>query len=454
MGAAELIQADMVFTLVRQLRQHWLTGFDQAWRDWKGAPSKLRDSTTQAAKILRTELGADVIPPQLKQDTVRVQLFNIAGRRNRDRALYIRSILNTPLRDAQGNIQRESVWSDALVGFDAPDFKLIINAWASLTSSFAQIVQDVVPDKRRMPTTMSTPSDFAWLDRAANLSLPADEQLLEAYRDLPQQAARKIITIALDQEASWRAAFVIASRCDSVVPHLLARLAMFHAPLARSVLARVSALEIGYYLGIFRDSDSREGKLLSSEFCEYLREGVTLVRSEDHLHNPAPASRAGHGQLLRLKPKANPLIVLFDVDLTRPEISFLGLRGTRLCICDWVAPCGQPCFTRVGLDGSVALVGSEKPPAPVHPVRLPAVPFVPGRALISPFEGMQRAAYLGERNRIGGAPCWEQYPQVPESPVSKKEMTFIAQFEHPTGGMAYLFLDYKNLIAAAIKQWD
>jgi hypothetical protein len=62
--------------------------------------------------------------------------------------------------------------------------------------------------------------------------------------------------------------------------------------------------------------------------------------------------------------------------------------------------------------------------------------------------------WLGAANRIGGEPGWAQWAQVPASPATGNPMTFLAQFPHPLGGTAYVFLDYEHLIATVVTQWD
>ena len=128
--------------------------------------------------------------------------------------------------------------------------------------------------------------------------------------------------------------------------------------------------------------------------------------------------------------------------------------GTRLRICDAAAHGEPPLFTRVDLDGGVSLLDADQalPQPEEHSPLLE--PHAPGRPLLSRFEGMRQAGYMGASTRIGGIPAWEQDAEVPVSPLSGKPMTFIAQFPHPTDGTASLFLDYDNLIATVVTQWD
>ena len=137
-------------------------------------------------------------------------------------------------------------------------------------------------------------------------------------------------------------------------------------------------------------------------------------------------------------------------------MSFLGLTGKRLRICDAAKPDedGEPTFTRVDVNGNVKAYGIFKN----YPKPEEGLPdacgelFVPGRSLESPFEGMWSAGGLGSDQRLGGAPAWVQDAQDPLSPKSGEPMTFIGQCEHPLGGTAYCFLDFKHLIAAVVTQ--
>ena len=91
-------------------------------------------------------------------------------------------------------------------------------------------------------------------------------------------------------------------------------------------------------------------------------EGFELVK-EAQAQAGSPAAKAAHGEVLHLKGVPEPLLVLLDVDLTRPEMGFLGLKGTRLRICDFADPfAGEECWTEVTLDGGVRYRGEETPP--------------------------------------------------------------------------------------------
>lgn len=316
------------------------------------------------------------------------------------------------------------------------------------------MVRDVNSEDGEAPEVMTQPAHYAWLDRAARQPMLPNERLLVALRDLPEDGNRSLANVLLEQHAAWQKASLIPrSGCvqslDYVIPTALAQIACVNQPLDEGALRRARSLRITYPPGIFRaDSPSWSG---GEGDVSFLREGITLKEPKDA--SARPAVRAAHGEQLRLPGIAEPVLVLLDIDLTHPDMAFLGLKGSRLRICDAADHSPSPCFTRVTTDGSVELLGDWRPPAPRDWYDV-GKEFVADRPLLSPFEGMRSAGYLGTKTRIGGAPNWEQYPEVPESPVSGKPMTFIAQFPHPLGGTAYVFLDYTNLIATVVTQWD
>jgi hypothetical protein len=189
--------------------------------------------------------------------------------------------------------------------------------------------------------------------------------------------------------------------------------------------------------------------------CPCFLAGVALVPASD-AGERAPAARAGHGEWLRDSKFAVPLTVVLDIDLTRPEMAFLGLEGTRLRVCDWVDHDDfNRCFTRVGLDGAVALLEQPKNTVVMGEPDCTHAPLVPGPAFYSDIDGEDGGpGFTSYDAHIGGGPRFEQDPEIPKSPDSGEPMTFIAQFPHPDGCTAYVFLDPINLIATVVTQCD
>jgi len=255
-----------------------------------------------------------------------------------------------------------------------------------------------------------------------------------------------------DVQRTQRLKFWIGSR--------LAELAAFHQPLAKHRRERAEALDADYPDAVELEPGedlSCKGawvELGKEQSTSYLPSGYVLEELPDGSPIPSPVA-AG---LLAIQQMGirGPLLVVLDIDLTHPDMGFLGLSGNRLRICDHAEPPDddEPLFTKVTLDGDVhPLKLSDRYPQPKFDgYRLRR--FGIGRALLSPFEGLRAAASLGARCKIGGAPDWEQYAADPISPKSGKFMTFIAQFDHPLGGTAYAFLDTENLIATVITQND
>jgi hypothetical protein len=318
------------------------------------------------------------------------------------------------------------------------------------------MVERSVPEEPT-PASLATAPGLAWLDRVLQRSVPPGVSLLHVYRELSPEDARRLALTLIDQQAQWKAKSLLPQggcghNIDDIIPIVLAQLAAFCGPLPRPILEEARAAGIKYPFGIFRGSESLVNDHAFPDEVGYLHEGVELVRCPT-IDPPPVSARAGSGGFVYLDASAHPLVLLLDVHLTSPDMSFLKLNGTRLRVCGWADPVDKPCFTKVGLAGEVNLCEGPAAPAPNPRYQPNRATSVPGRKLISPFEGLREAGYLGTRIRIGGAPEWEQDPEVPLSPADGKPMTFIGQFPDPVdGSTAYVFLDYQHFIACVVHQ--
>lgn len=334
---------------------------------------------------------------------------------------------------------------------------LALPAWETLTPAIRAMIARHVGDS---PESLGTPEATAWLGRAAARPRDPEHLVRRGLRDLSADEAYHLAERVIDQEIAWRAAGLIPRQgavpaLDGIVFYFLADIRGFHGPLDPSLEPKVRPLELAIFDLFGTYVPGGEDDPMEGMECPCLMAGVALVPSSEAGDKP-PAARAGHGEPLRDGKFAGPLIVVLDIDLTRPEMAFLGLEGTRLRVCDW-ADCDpdNPCFTRVGLDGEVALLEQPASTAVMgEPKRIHA-PLVPGPAFYSALDGEDNGpGFASYREHIGGGPGWEQEPEVPISPDSGEPMTFIAQFPHPNGCTAYVFLDPINLIATVVTQCD
>lgn len=452
-----------------KLRDGWLRGFNEAWAAWPKVPESTKKAIAQIFDRFVPTVDPHTFPTRLSRQTLHIQLFNIAGRDEREPFQFLEQILRiepfiprAPLRTAIYLMPEEddprALWGDVIRGMTAsPDWNLIVGAWTLLTKRFREIVRVATLDQEAPPKELIEPAGFAWLDRVAEQAALPDEQLLLAYRDIDSRAADGLVDALLEQHAAWRAASLLpkngcVQKIDDFAPTILARFASFHRAFDRKVLKRLSKLDITYPFGVRRRENQSPDPESSKpgEEVRFLPEGFTLVDADAGV--TSFTARARTGELLLVAPHQNPLVVVLDINLASDDFEFLGITGTRLRICDWASHMRELCFTKAGLNGEVELLGNASPPPPYEHIDMR--PLVPGRKLISPFEGMRDAGYTGSNERIGGAPNWEQYPEVPQSPVDQKLMTFIAQFPHPVGGTAYVFFDYANRVATVVKQWD
>lgn len=399
------------------------------------------------------------------------------------------------LTDANGApLQRE----------DDPKVRKFLDSWSSLTPAFADAIAQGVPDvKIPPPGGVAGLEGIAKLKETCNLALkglvaggmardpnrsptlfenPSVPHTLAALASLSEAEADAYAAFLLDQQQAWQEAGVASSRpFEFVIPDRLAELAAFHGPLASNKRERAEELSASHRQAI----KLQPGEDLSQKATDiygqkglkisYLPSGVTLeeLGQVEPLAGPVAAGHLGFlsvgiskrkgSSIFNLfrgsrEPKGadsgdNVVLLVLDIDLTSPDMAFLGLKGTRLRICDRASWGGfeTPLFTRVSLDGGVELLEAlDHPPCDLSGVT--GDRFAVGRPLLSPFEGLRSAGRLGSEWKIGGAANWDQYPEDPVSPVSGAAMTFIAQFEHPLGGKAYCFLDYENLIATVIEQ--
>ena len=461
------VQRGFAAGLIYALRGAWLEDFSIACNNWQSADADTRHLITTVAERWLMLPAGQKQASSFNQEVVSVQLLNFAGRRGREPKQYLRELLKSApkrhlvwpwLRRVQPALPES--WRDIENGVSGLPWRLKADAWASLTPVVREFVAGATLEIGRMPLTMQTASDLAWLDRANPICQISEERLLIAYRDLPSDAGDRLAVALLQQYLAWHKAGVDHQSLSGKllydqIPNILAQLAWFHAPHSGKFLDFVKAAGIRFPQGIFRGQLGNE--LADPAPAPYLPTGVTLVTPvlpENRKEALFPVLRAGHGEQIHLQGKPNPMFVLLDIDLTRPEMAFLGLKGQRLRICDSANHLFTRCFTKVYLDGRVELWDGFEPPSAKDVYLDSTNTLVCGRQLVSPFEGMHDSGWLGATARIGGVPQWEQDEETPCSPANGKRMTFIAQFHHPLGGTAYVFLDYDAMIATVVTQRD
>ena len=452
------VQFALAHDLICALRQPWLRDFAKAYSEWQVSAASDKAQVSDILKMWLTKIARDKLPEDLSHETLTIQLLNVAQRRGRNPSEFFQHLRSTPRRRASTGLDADEWWDDVDLGLSrAPNWRLIITAWSTLLPLYRQCLDLIRVDGSDTPASMTTPEDYAWLDRAAQLPPLPDHVLLKSFRDLSRNTSESLASMLVSQQTLWQSTSVIllpgcGHSLSYFIPNRLARFASFHAPLESATLDRARKLNITYPPGILRTHvESEVGDLTSAD---YLENGLTLVDRNPQATGSSHAAVAGHGDLLHVGNGVNPLLVLLDVDLKSPEMAFLRLKGIRLRVCDWASQMDEVCYTKVDTAGKVELLADCDPPPVDEIFRGPYPGLVPERPLISPFEGMRDSGYLGESNRVGGAPNWEQYPEVPPSPIDSSPMTFLAQFPHPTGGTAYIFLDYRHLVAAVVTQWD
>ena len=334
---------------------------------------------------------------------------------------------------------------------------IALSAWETLTPAIRAMIARHVGEP---PANLRTPEAMAWLDRAAARPSDPDYLVRRGLRDLSAEEACRLAERVIDQEIAWRAEGLIpqhgcVAKIDGIVFYFLAAIRGSHGPLDLSLEPKVRPLELAIFDLFGTYVPGGEDDPMEGMECPCFLAGVALIPASD-AGERAPAARAAHGEWLRDSEFAVPLMVVLDIDLTRPEMAFLGLEGTRLRVCDWVDhDYLNPCFTRVGLDGEVALLEQPTSTEVMGEPDRTHDPLVPGPAFYSSIDGEDDGpGFASYHARIGGGPGWEQEPDVPISPDSGEPMTFIAQFPHPNGCMAYVFLDPINLIATVVTQCD
>jgi len=465
----DLARYDIVHQLSAALHRPWLTRFSDAWAKWQDLDASTRQLASTIIDLWLDTLAPNALPAELEHETLCVQLFNIAGARGREPFSFLNSLKEVPPPRLEGGWRCglhfsalkgsvNTVWEDPMLGLvEGQDWIRLSATWSNLTPDFKQLLAQVMAIEGTSPRAMSTPQDIAWLDRLRRTFPPAQE-VLKAYQRLSNTEAFEIADLLINQHIAWRSAGIISDAggfqmAKEYAPYALCRLACLSGPLDQGLLAKASSAQIRYPDPILTEDERARRRRFT------LGQGIALIElkpkeAEIRTASSPPAVRAGHADLLHLPEKKNPLFVLLDADLTRSELSFLKLKGTRLRICDWASHSDHHCFTKVDLNGGVELLGGHEPPEIDKYFRGPFVHFLDDRLLITPFEGTREATGLGAEFRLGGVPNWEQWSDVPLSPVDAQPMTFLAQFPHPNGGTAYLFLDFRHLIATVVTQWD
>lgn len=475
----EALEADVVHALLNGLRQVWLSGYAATMKRWE------QDAPLQGVATRRLEQFHAVfrsgVPTRVSQDALQVQMVNLVPK-DADALQWLASLPDIAPPASVGWFRRiwegkappvlpeDEGWRRVRTGMQSPSWDMAAAVWSALIPAFRSLVEVVLSDDPP-PQTMSTAADLAWLDRVAARPLLGDEEKLKVLQALPREEAAALAEMLIEQHHQWRERDIpfFSTGHASIsyfIPNVLANLACFNGPLPLAVHAMARMAGIEYPPLIFRTEESladAEADGDSGMHTEYSRllvqstfeQGVTLEETDEP--PPSPAVFAPAAQFVTTEESGDLMLVLLDIDLAQPEVAFLGLHGTRLVICGEVEPSGEPFMTRVTLDGKAAIYPGEPErlvPTTGPTPSLPAKSMVNGRALMSPFEGLREAGYLGSRDRLGGVPAWEQDAEVPVSPASGERMKVLGQRPYPDGGTAYVFMDVPNLICAVVQQYD
>lgn len=152
----------------------------------------------------------------------------------------------------------------------------------------------------------------------------------------------------------------------------------------------------------------------------------------------------------------NHLHAMFDLDLTLPEMAFLGLDGERLCIMTCaVCTLVSTVYTDVDWRGGAAWDHVASPPRDTSgdaPIRFPDMRLGLGPARRSPYEALFDHGCFWP-SQLGGHPMWVQHSAYPPCPGCQNAMTFVGQTNigdltgplpkgvyYPTEGAIYAFL--------------
>lgn len=462
-----VVEQAIAHKVLTNLHQGWLVGYDKALKSWGNVEASVRGDVEEIFDKLRqaiaTKVPLDVVP----SETLRVQIWNVAGRQGRDSHAFLARALRADVVDVEkmdwktrDKIPRESpvrAIDELLLGLRAPHWRGSREAWLQVLPHLRAMVARSVHAEDPPPREIADPESFAWLDRWAWPIKPDNEALLRGFKDVSSSVVNETACMLVDQYVQWQRAGVL-DRCGltihGLVPNLLANLSCYSSVLDVAILRKAEDAGIKHPRGIFRRPrpESTECTPFEDGVNPYYTEGFVLTKCDKDAEPSGPVIAGRGDSIAGSVPVA--LITLLDIDLTDRRMAFLGLSGTRLRVCDWEDHIGKLCVTRVSLDGDVAVHG--KPPTkaiddgPEEGVR----PLQLGRPLVFPYEGHREAGYVGTDSRLGGLPYWEQYSEWQFSPIDGKPMMFLAQFPHPNGGTAYAFLDRENLVATVITQWD
>lgn len=134
------------------------------------------------------------------------------------------------------------------------------------------------------------------------------------------------------------------------------------------------------------------------------------------------------------------LAVLFDLDLTKPELQFLGVKGTRLRIATCIqCTCYQTIYTEVDGDGKV-----RWSPSNVEPKYCYHSPDeLDGLTCFAVGQKQEKWSEIDneEISKIGGQPVWIQDSYFPPCPCCQESMPFIAQHQQEgEEGLIYIHL--------------
>lgn len=471
----------VVGLLTLKLRNNWICGYENHLDSWRSLDEATR---RRIEAVIATWCRSYPLKKGLLNfptECLAIQVLNLVGRKGMSIDEWLSAAEREELAFGPNGDpvhvkertpeQAESCerWNNLTFGLGCHDYLRVDKIWRALTPEMRAIVDGVgEAESIGSQAPMDTPEGIAWLAKSGGAlrEVIAGDDRLRLHLNLTPEAAQAIVATLLDQQAAWAEAGVAkiggsGTQVDCFVGDLLAQIACFARRLTDDQRKRAAQLGVSRPPGVHRKHDKDPLQAESYEGpldIPTIERGITLTEyspgAGHATETGAHAVTAPADHRVDLDDSDYPLVVLLDLDLTRPELSFLGLEGTRLVICDQEG--SRVCYTRVDLRGGVSryednrrlgeLIGPRRDPVQYD--------LVSDRPTLSPYEGMIEAGKTGRFARMGGYPAWLQDPDPPNSPESDRAMTFIAQLRHPGGGSAYVFLDYDNLIVAVTTQRD
>lgn len=466
------ISQQLSHTFFQRVFGYWLSGFAKSSERFQRLTAAELRVVDQVLARWRPTIAPEKVQG-VDELCIKIQAINVASRRSPEDPIgWLNNLISSNGDSAVRTTQ------DALQGLLFANLPRAATIWSQLPKEFRKLILDVADLKRISGgPSGSQVEHVSWCDTTREKLTAGDaEEQLRAYAALTKAQREDFAALMLQLHP----VFEEDHDLRYYVADELARLSSFSGALEDATLERAHALGIAHPRGIFRRNGRRVRRVKKGQWTEqwedsddaledgfrwregkkprklYHDEGFILVENADE-HAATQSFACAPANTTFRDPLGPMLAVLLELDLTRPELAFLGIEGTYLRICTWAGSFGKTCFTEVDGYGAASLHDSmeeEISSAPEAAAPNRCVQLIGGRAIYSPFEGCVHAGYLGNNTRIGGLPNWEQYPEFPICPESGKRMTFIAQMRDLTGGTAYVFINPRTMVVAVRNQID